>query len=249
MEQQSRRKSVLTTAASSIAMAAMLCATSTSTQAASTESLYSQQFFSMKICGSLSGKLDATQSAGLNAKVDGFGSLGIDFYGNALKAKITPSVGIDTKASSSAFSKIDMVSCIDLIKLAKFLEKESVTTEAEQALLDAMSVFDPDELRTTLVNVAYLTGMEPGRMLGLLERIPGVAEEISAAATSGDPLDLLRSVSTLSDISEDLPLPPVVRERLGDMEGRWLSTWSRASTYSASSRTCAASPLAPDCRR
>ncbi len=197
----------------------MMIATVTPTaKAVSSNSLYQQNFFSLRICGSFANKLDGALSAGLNGKLDGFGSLGIDVYGNSLKGRLTPSASVDAKASMGAGANISLTGCLDLIKLAEFLEKEVFTTEAEQALVDALSVFDPDELRNSLVNVAFLTGLDPNRMISLIEQIPSVADDMANRISTGDPLELLRSVSTLSNLANDLPLPLDARTNLADME-------------------------------
>jgi hypothetical protein len=135
-----------------------------------------------------------------------------------LQGEITPSGSVNANASMTAGGNLALTSCIDLIKLAEYLENQKVTTEAEQALVDALSAFDPDDLRDAFVRVAHLTGLQPNRMLDLIEQIPAVAEDITQKVDNGDPADLLRSPQTLESIADNLPLPEDARDRLAQVQ-------------------------------
>ena len=216
MGQTSRTR--LANISTGMALAATLGATSAPTLAAPGDVLFNQEFFELKVCGNFGSSLTGALSGNVEADVEGFGSLGIDFYGNALKLKVTPKAKIGGSQSLGAGAGLSMTGCFDLIKLAEVVAKQDVTTEAEEALIDALSAFDPEELKNTLVNVAYMTGLDPNRMLNLLERVPSVAEDLATSVGSGDPMETVRSLSTLAEFSEDLPVPPAVRDQLATMD-------------------------------
>ncbi len=177
-----------------------------------------EQMISVTYCGDMAARVAATMDGGFAATLEGKGEAGADVYGNGGTVSINPTLAFNTKGSSSASGGLGLRVCVDLMKLAKYLQTQTDTTEAEQVLVEVMSNFDPKEVSRIMMEVAAITGLEPGRMLRLLGNMPGTAKSFGTAVHSGDPVDVLKSLEQLKALAMDLPMPQPVRDQLTDME-------------------------------
>ena len=193
-----------------------------STQVSDYEFISQQDEFSNMIsvtyCGDMAAKVGAAMDAGFNATVEGVGKAGADVYGSGGYVRIKPSLGFNAGATSSASGGLALRVCVDLMKLAKYLENQGPDNDYEERLVNVMSKFNADEVRQVMMKVAYLTGIDPGRMLRLLDNIPSTAESFGTAVSSGDPVDVLKSLQHLRGLAEDLPMPEPVRVQLKTLE-------------------------------
>ena len=171
-------------------------------------------FFSVTVCGAIITNAGVNVGAKIDVDLDGEAGVGVDAYGNGLDGDGLAKVAIDGSATATGQVDIRITACFDLVKLAEFLEKTGPSTEAESALVAAFSNFDPVELRDKMVRAAHLVGLDPQRLMRLIDQAPAAVDELSGHLGSGNPVDIIRSVDSIERLAADAPLPAATRQRL-----------------------------------
>ncbi|TNF29161.1 MAG: hypothetical protein EP329_16460 [Deltaproteobacteria bacterium] len=171
-------------------------------------------FFSVTICGAVATNAGVNVGAKIDADLDGEAGVGVDAYGNGLDGDGLAKVAIDGSATASGQVDVRITACFDLVKLAEFLEQQGPSSEAEAAIVQAFQSFDPIELRTKLLKAAHLVGLDPQRLMRLLDKAPAAVDQLSERLSSGNPVDIIRSVDTIEQLAADAPLPAATRQRL-----------------------------------